>query len=240
MNKKKLNAFLDLFEKWNKSINLSAASTRAELQEHLDDSLHVVPLLRAHLLGENDARQAASSTSAAASKLTPVVNPAASKLTPVVNPAASKLTPVVNPANDVTGGPLEMPRVLDVGSGGGFPVVIAAIELPEIAFTSLEPVHKKHAFLRTAARELDLPNLEALAKRLDDHDASDYDVAMSRATFDLAEWLAMGSERVRDGGLVLGFEAITRNDLPATIVRHPYSLHGKQRALVVLPVGAKP
>jgi 16S rRNA (guanine527-N7)-methyltransferase len=178
MNKKKLNAFLDLFEKWNKSINLSAASSRDELLEHLEDSKHVVP----HL-------QAANAS-----------------------------------------------RVLDVGSGGGFPVVIAAIELPEIAFTSLEPVHKKHAFLRTAARELDLPNLDPLAKRLDDHDLSDYDIAMSRATFDLAEWLAMGSERVRDGGIVLGFEAVTRNDLPPTIVRHSYSLNGKQRAIVVLPV----
>src|ERR1041385_1859938 len=108
----KLNAFLDLFLKWNKSINLSAASTRAELQEHLDDSEHVVPLLRD--------RQSL--------------------------------------------------RVLDVGSGGGFPVVVAAILLPDVSFTSLEPVHKKHAFLRTAARELELPNLEALARRIEDHD----------------------------------------------------------------------
>jgi 16S rRNA (guanine527-N7)-methyltransferase len=182
MNTKKLNAFLDLFEKWNKSINLSAASTRAELKEHLDDSLHVLPHLQA-----------------------------------------------------LTEGRTEMPRVLDVGSGGGFPVVIAAIELPEIAFTSLEPVHKKHAFLRTAARELELPNLDPLARRLDDHDVSDYDAAMSRATFDLAEWLAMGAERVRDGGIVIGFEAVTRNDLPTSIVRHPYALNGKQRAIVVLP-----
>ncbi|MGE5180606.1 MAG: 16S rRNA (guanine(527)-N(7))-methyltransferase RsmG, partial [Acidobacteriota bacterium] len=86
-----LERFLDLFEKWNRSINLSAASTRDELLEHLADSLHVVPHVR----------------SAA--------------------------------------------RVLDVGSGGGFPVVVAAIALPSVGFTALEPVHKKHAFLRTAA-----------------------------------------------------------------------------------------
>ena len=54
-------------------------------------------------------------------------------------------------------------RVLDVGSGGGFPVVIAAICLPDTQFTALEPVHKKHAFLRTAARDLKLPNLESFA-----------------------------------------------------------------------------
>lgn len=175
---KKLNAFLELFEKWNRSINLSAASSRSELREHLDDSQHVVPHLQRHLQSG-------------------------------------------------------VARVLDVGSGGGFPVVIAAIALPEIAFISLEPVHKKHAFLRTAARELGLPNLDPRAQRLDDHDVRDYDAAMSRATFDLAEWLAMGMGYVKPDGLVLGFEGVTRTDLPPSVERHPYALADKQRAIVI-------
>lgn len=166
--------FLDLFEKWNRSINLSAASTRAELQSHVEDSLHVVE----HLRGAK--------------------------------------------------------RVLDVGSGGGFPVVVAAIALPDVSFTSLEPVHKKHAFLKTAARELRLANLEPIAERLEDHPVHDYDAAMSRATFDLREWLEAGRERVVDGGIVLGFEAVRRDDLPATIERFPYSIEGKARAIVML------
>lgn len=166
--------FLDLFEKWNRSINLSAASTRAELQSHVEDSLHVVE----HLRGAK--------------------------------------------------------RVLDVGSGGGFPVVVAAITLPDVSFTSLEPVHKKHAFLRTAARELRLANLEPIAERLEDHPLHDYDAAMSRATFDLREWLEAGRERVVDGGIVLGFEAVRRDDLPGTIERFPYLIDGKPRAIVML------
>jgi 16S rRNA (guanine527-N7)-methyltransferase len=166
--------FLDLFEKWNRSINLSAASTRAELQSHVEDSLHVVE----HLRGAK--------------------------------------------------------RVLDVGSGGGFPVVVAAIALPDVSFTSLEPVHKKHAFLKTAARELGLRNLHPIAERLEDHPVHDYDAAMSRATFDLRDWLEAGRDRVIDGGIVLGFEAVRRDDLPPTIQRFPYSIDGKPRAIVVL------
>ena len=164
--------FLDLFEKWNRSINLSAASTRSEISSHVEDSLHVVP----HLRGAT--------------------------------------------------------AVLDVGSGGGFPVVIAALALPETRFVSLEPVHKKHAFLKTAARELGLANLEARAERIEDHERRDYDVAMSRATFDLKDWIAMGLERVRVGGLVLGFEAVTRTDLE-NVERDPYTLDGKPRAIVI-------
>jgi 16S rRNA (guanine527-N7)-methyltransferase len=168
-----LSSFVTLFEKWNRSINLSAASSRDEIVEHVVDSLHVVP----HL---------ASS-----------------------------------------------PRVLDVGSGGGFPVVVAAACLPDHSFVSLEPVHKKHAFLRTAARELGLVNLEARAERLDDHDTREYDAAMSRATFDLVEWLDLARPFVRPGGIVLAFEGVRRDDLPPTATRHPYALGGKQRAIVV-------
>ncbi len=168
-----LSAFVALFEKWNRSINLSAASSRDEITEHLVDSLHVVP----HLRGTK--------------------------------------------------------RVLDVGSGGGFPVVVAAICLPDVSFTSLEPVHKKHAFLRTAARELGLLNLDPHAQRIEDHATRDYDAAMSRATFDIVEWINTGLRYVNQSGIVLGFEAIPRDDLPAGTERHPYSLGGKQRAIIL-------
>lgn len=170
----KMNEFIDLFEKWNKSINLSAARTRTDVEDHVLDSLHVVPLLG------------------------------------------------------------ELPRVVDVGSGGGFPVVVAAMACPSTNFVAIEPVHKKHAFLRTAARELELVNLEAHAIRIEDHDVHDYDGATSRATFDLREWLELGLTLVRPGGSVFGFEAVQRDDLPAGTERRPYALEGKTRALVVL------
>jgi len=126
------------------------------------------------------------------------------------------------------------PRVIDVGSGGGFPVVIAAICLPALSFTALEPVHKKHAFLRTAARTLELANLDPLASRVEDHAVHDYDAATSRATFDLREWLLLGAQLVHPGGIVLGFEATPRDDLPRPLERHAYSLDGKQRSIVIL------
>lgn len=168
----KTTEFIDLFLKWNERINLSGASTRAELQEHVDDCLHVVPRLSS--------------------------------------------------AN----------RVLDVGSGGGLPVVIAAISLPDQQFVALEPIHKKHAFLKTAVRELALRNLEPLTIRLEQHEVHDYDAAMSRATFDLAVWFEAASPYVRAGGLILGFEGQLRSDL-GDVERFPYEIAGKPRAIVV-------
>ena len=124
------------------------------------------------------------------------------------------------------------PRVLDVGSGGGLPSVVAALALPSIHITALEPVRKKHAFLRTAARELDLANFEPLPERLEDHPRRDYDAATSRATFDLREWLDLGARFVRPGGLVLGFEAVPRLDLPTEVARTSYFLGDRKRSIV--------
>jgi 16S rRNA (guanine527-N7)-methyltransferase len=179
-----IGQFEALFQKWNRRINLSAARTDAELQEHLIDSLQVVPHLRAE-----------------------------------ETIASARSAPM---------------RILDVGAGGGFPTVIAAICLPGTHVTTLEPVHKKHAFLRTAARELSLNNLAAHAERVEDHPHHDYDATMSRATFDLREWLLRGLDLVRPGGLVLGFEAVPRSDLPSGFQRYPYDLGGKSRAIVTL------
>jgi 16S rRNA (guanine527-N7)-methyltransferase len=124
-------------------------------------------------------------------------------------------------------------RVLDVGAGGGLPAVLVAICLPAAHITALEPVHKKHAFLRTAARELTLANLEPRAERVEHHQPPHpYDAALSRATFDLREWLLLGEGLVRPGGLVLGFEALPRADLPPDTQRHTYQLDGKSRAIV--------
>ena len=168
-----LTRFSRLFEKWNASINLSAARTAPEIEAHVVDCLYAIP----HLAGSR--------------------------------------------------------RAIDVGSGGGLPVVIAAICLPTTAFTALEPVHKKHAFLRTCARELALENLEAFAIRVEDVPKHDYDAASSRATFDLREWILTGLSLVRPAGKVIGFEAVTRDDLPSPFERHPYDLDGKQRAIIV-------
>ena len=124
--------------------------------------------------------------------------------------------------------------VLDVGSGGGLPAVVVAICLPDLHVTALEPIHKKHAFLRTAARELALTGLEPLAERIEAHGRHTYAAAMSRATLDLRDWLLLGLRHVDPGGVVFGFEAIPRDDLPPGTTRYPYLHLGRPRAIVAL------
>lgn len=126
--------------------------------------------------------------------------------------------------------------VLDVGAGGGLPGVLVAICLPDARVVSLEPVNKKVAFLRTAARELGLANYEPRAERLEDYVGDGFDAAVSRATWDLATWLTTGAARVRAGGKVIGMEAVDQVQLGPTDVRHSYQHLDRTRAVVVRTV----
>ena len=75
---------------------------------------------------------------------------------------------VVLPLRQGTGnGGQEALRVLDVGSGAGLPGVILAMLNPRWRVTCVDAVAKKAAFIRQAAAELGLPNLEGVHGRVE-------------------------------------------------------------------------
>ncbi|MEZ4399090.1 MAG: 16S rRNA (guanine(527)-N(7))-methyltransferase RsmG [Kofleriaceae bacterium] len=123
--------------------------------------------------------------------------------------------------------------VVDVGTGGGFPALIIAIARPALRIRCVEPIHKKTAFLSTAARELGLDGVEIVTRRVTSELDHGFDVAMSRATFDLAAWLALGSTLVKPGGLVVGMEGRDQVELGPGDTRHPYSHEDRQRAIIL-------
>jgi 16S rRNA (guanine527-N7)-methyltransferase len=131
-------------------------------------------------------------------------------------------------------------RLVDVGSGGGLPGLVLAVLRPDLEIVLLEPIAKKHAFLRSAARALGLARVEARRERLEAWRASPAfrlaDAAVSRATFPLGEWLALGLSLVRPGGRVLGLEGRERAQLPAGARRRTYRRPGDaaERAVVRL------
>src|ERR1039458_3781694 len=57
------------------------------------------------------------------------------------------------------------PRVLDIGSGAGFPALPLKIWAPTIHLTMIESNHKKAAFLREVARALTLTNVNVITDR---------------------------------------------------------------------------
>jgi len=121
--------------------------------------------------------------------------------------------------------------LLDVGSGAGLPGAILAIARPGIRIVTIEPIHKKHAFQKTAKRELEIGNLEPRVMRLEAVEDAPFPAAISRATWPIAEWFARGLEIVEPGGRVIGFVNDT-DGLPSDAQVLTYRLPHRPRHVV--------
>lgn len=100
-------------------------------------------------------------------------------------------------------------RVLDVGSGAGLPGVPIAIARPDVAVTTIDASHKKATFVRQAAIELPLPNVEAVAGRVEEHRPSArYDVVISRAFSDLATFAGLAGPQLAGGGVLVAMKGV--------------------------------
>lgn len=124
--------------------------------------------------------------------------------------------------------------LIDVGSGAGFPGAVLAIALPSLAVTCIDAVAKKVAFVQTLKRTV-APNLEALHRRDDAVDGR-FDAAVSRATWDPAEWIVRAARLVHGGGLVIAMQTADAPtlDAPAGFAREPpiaYSVGGAARRI---------
>lgn len=137
----RLNQYLALLNKWNKTYNLTAVrETERMVAYHVLDSLSALP----HIQGV---------------------------------------------------------RVLDVGSGGGMPGMLFAIARPDWQLTLIDANHKKTTFLRQAAIELGLNNVEVHCERVEALAAPAFDVITSRAFADLAEFVRLTRHVLADGGV---------------------------------------
>lgn len=71
-------------------------------------------------------------------------------------------------------------KILDLGTGGGFPGIPLAIMYPECQFTLIDGTHKKIQIVKTVIDQLGLTNTTAEAIRVEDHRGI-YDFVVSRA-----------------------------------------------------------
>jgi 16S rRNA (guanine527-N7)-methyltransferase len=126
--------------------------------------------------------------------------------------------------------------LVDAGAGAGFPGSVIAIALPELRVTCVESIRKKVAFLQTVRREV-APNLEPICARIEEVDRR-FDAAVSRATWDPAEWLPIGARLVAAGGILIAMQGADRPDLAAppgfdSLAPLPYSIASGSRRLLV-------
>jgi 16S rRNA (guanine527-N7)-methyltransferase len=89
-------------------------------------------------------------------------------------------------------------RVVDVGTGGGFPLVPLAIFFPQCTFHGIDGIGKKITAVKGVVEGLGITNCSAEQVRSEDHKQK-YDVIVSRAVTTLPEFLRMTRHLVNKG-----------------------------------------
>jgi 16S rRNA (guanine527-N7)-methyltransferase len=98
-------------------------------------------------------------------------------------------------------------RVLDVGTGGGFPGLPLAIACPEREFTLIDGTQKKIRFVNEVIAALGLENVRAEAARAETYTgARDFDVIVSRALSDLGNFVHNAGKLLAPGGRMLAMK----------------------------------
>jgi 16S rRNA (guanine527-N7)-methyltransferase len=129
-------------------------------------------------------------------------------------------------------------RMADAGSGAGLPGIPLAIARPGWRIALAESSQKKAAFLRQAAIELALDNVEVHEGRVEAWRPQPlFDLVISRAFAALAAFIAACRHLVAPGGTLAAMKGAAPPQLPAgcSLIRLRVPLLDAQRHLVLCP-----
>ena len=95
-------------------------------------------------------------------------------------------------------------RLLDIGSGAGFPGLAIKLLAPELDVTLLEPVGKKRAFLKEVARSCGISRVRVLGSRLEEflrqQGSGPFDLVTARAVGGMGSLIPAAAGLMRPGG----------------------------------------
>ncbi len=138
-------------------------------------------------------------------------------------------------------------RVLDFGSGGGFPGIPLKIIFPSMGLFCIESIRKKVLFLRLIKQELNLSRTTIIHSRFEDLNStlhSSFDYIVVRAVKMNDEYFMKAFELLKPSGKLILYKSKVNNDEvdkinqykdceKTEIIRKEYSGLGK-RALIIV------
>lgn len=129
-------------------------------------------------------------------------------------------------------------RVIDVGTGAGFPGVPLALVRPDIKLTLTDALQKRISFLDELCERLELPaaRIHARAEELgrDEKHRGQYDIALSRAVAPLPVLLELTIPFVKVGGTSIAYKGEAEAELQSARA----AMHLLHVTPTVVPVAA--
>lgn len=108
-------------------------------------------------------------------------------------------------------------KVLDIGTGAGFPGMVLAILNEETFFTLLDSNNKKTTFLNQLKEKLNLKNVEVVSARAEDFvtkHRNEFDIVTSRAVAELRVLAELSLPALKTGGLFIPLKANIEEEMP--------------------------
>lgn len=120
-------------------------------------------------------------------------------------------------------------RILDVGTGAGFPGLILALFNPEKSFVLVDGVSKKISFLQEMIGKLNLKNVIAVHTKVEQYnEAEQFDIIISRAFADIKKMTKLTSHLIKDGGKFIAMKGpdvmSELDDISLPFVHHDISV----------------
>ncbi len=102
-------------------------------------------------------------------------------------------------------------KILDIGTGGGFPSLPIAMYYENFEVTAVDSIKKKINVVSEIAKKLDLKNIQAICERaenLPNNCKNSFDIAVSRAMAELRIILECAIPYVKEGGYFIAYKSI--------------------------------
>ena len=102
---------------------------------------------------------------------------------------------------------IEQKKILDVGSGAGFPGIILALCDATRQVTLVDKVGKKVAFTKQICLELNLKNVSVIHSRVEEISTNKYDAIIARAFGDMSLLMSLTQNLINDKGVWYGMKS---------------------------------